>query len=197
MPVLSGAAARDRVGPGEATVDQAATATEVSVLLAEGRYEQADAGARELLQSHVGVCRASGYQLLAAAAVAAGEAGELPPQEVRHRVALALIGLHGDGSDPAPGVMHKVAQTAAYAELLDGRPELAARLARARRLEALPTAERGAAGHGVYSLSWSRIVDMVQVGVQRGGRPHRHPRGLLPFRQRQFLGVDEGPQAFA
>ncbi|MER6400850.1 hypothetical protein ABT263_33140 [Kitasatospora sp. NPDC001603] len=125
---------RGRIGEARRQLDSLpastrVSATEVGVLLAEGRYEQADAGARELLQSHEGACRASGYQLLAAAAVAAGEAGELPQREVRHRVALALIGLHGDGSQPEPNWTHKYAQTAADAELLDGRPELAARLA--------------------------------------------------------------------
>ncbi|MEV7780857.1 hypothetical protein [Kitasatospora sp. NPDC088351] len=106
------------------------SATEVGVLLAEGRYDQASAGARELLHAHQAPCHPIGYQLLAAAAVAAGEAGELPPEEVRHRVALALIGLGGDGSEPDPRIMHRYAQTAADAELLDGRPEQAARLAK-------------------------------------------------------------------
>ncbi|MFF1909321.1 hypothetical protein [Kitasatospora sp. NPDC058218] len=126
---------RGRIGEARRLLDLVpasarANGTRASVLLAEGRYEEADAEARELLHIHQGACRAIGYQLTAAAAVAAGEAGELPAREVRHRVALALIGLNGDGSEPEPRVMHKYAQTAADAELLDGRPESAARLAK-------------------------------------------------------------------
>ncbi|MFB7618577.1 hypothetical protein [Kitasatospora sp. NPDC056181] len=89
-----------------------------------------DTEARQLLQTRQGVGRVPVYQLLAAAAVASGEAGELPPREVRHRVALALIAVTGDGSEPEPRLMHTYTQTAADAELLDGHPELAARLAR-------------------------------------------------------------------
>ncbi|MET9396007.1 hypothetical protein [Kitasatospora sp. NPDC002965] len=104
------------------------SATEVGVLLAEGRFEEADSVAVQLIESDDRCCHLIAYQLLACSAVAAGEAGTRESEEVRRRVTLALVAFSG-GTDPDMPYLERHVQLAADAALLNGRPEEAGRLA--------------------------------------------------------------------
>ncbi|WP_327683488.1 hypothetical protein [Kitasatospora sp. NBC_00458] len=114
--------------------DAGASLTALGVLLAEGRYAEAEEEAREVLRTGDACCHGVAYSGLARAAVAAGDAGELSREQVRARVDFALEALQA-GSERA---LLRIVPQVADAALLSHRPEVAARYAR-RWAEAGPS----------------------------------------------------------